>query len=383
MQSENSSKSYSRTHPFMAKVKERLVLNKPGSKKCTFHIVLDLTGSGIDYEAGDSIGVIPTNHPDVVEKMSTILNTPANQQILHKRSEQERTVGDLLSTYCDLNKVTKPLIRWVCEQCPNSTLEELLATDQRANLKAFCEKHHVWDFLEEYLTACSDPTEVINLLSPLLPRLYSIASSRHTVGQEVHLTVAHVNYQTNGKKRLGVCSDFLFDRSPVNELTVPVYLNRTKDFRLPADKNLPIIMIGPGTGIAPFRAFMQERIAQKATGEHWLFFGDWNRATDFYYEEFWKELEANGTLRLDLAFSRDQPNKIYVQDRMLEASADLWRWIEKGAVIYLCGDALKMAKDVDAALHQIVEKKGGMSSKDAQQFVKQLRKDQRYLRDIY
>jgi sulfite reductase (NADPH) flavoprotein alpha-component len=214
--------------------------------------------------------------------------------------------------------------------------------------------------------------------------LYSIASSKKYVGDELHLTVARVRYTIDGREKRGICSHFLCDLAAENVPTVPVYLQQTRDFRLPIDDKVPIIMIGPGTGVAPFRAFMQERISKNAhSGKNWLFFGERNRATDFFYEEYWTELVSSGILRLDTAFSRDQQEKVYVQNRMWDAKEEFWKWLQDGAIIYVCGDASHMAKDVDLCLHKIVESEGKLDATGARDYVKVLRHEKRYIRDVY
>jgi sulfite reductase (NADPH) flavoprotein alpha-component len=220
------------------------------------------------------------------------------------------------------------------------------------------------------------------VLRKLQPRLYSIASSPKAFPEDIHLTVAVVRYELHGRKRQGVCSTYLADR--VNGGTMPVFIHSAKHFRQPEDPSVPVIMVGPGTGIAPFRAFLQEREVLGAPGKTWLFFGDRNRATDFLYEEEINAWRGKGVLhRLDTAFSRDQPEKIYVQQRMMENAAELWRWLEDGSYFYVCGDASRMAKDVDEALHRIVEQAGGKSKEEAAAYVEELKKTKRYRKDVY
>jgi sulfite reductase (NADPH) flavoprotein alpha-component len=227
------------------------------------------------------------------------------------------------------------------------------------------------------------PAEFTTLLPKLQPRLYSISSSPKAHPGEVHLTVAIVRYEGNGRPCKGVCSTFLAERAGEN-VPVPVFVQTSHGFRLPADAATPIIMIGPGTGIAPFRAFLEERRAVGATGKNWLFFGDQKRATDFLYADELEKFRRDGHLaRLDTAFSRDQAEKIYVQQRMLEAAAEFWSWLEAGAHVYVCGDAKRMAADVDAALHQVIQKAGAKSPEQAADYVQKLRHEKRYQRDVY
>jgi sulfite reductase (NADPH) flavoprotein alpha-component len=281
--------------------------------------------------------------------------------------------------------MTKKLISEVAARQTNAQkkakLEHLLSDDRRENLKNYLAVHEVWDLLEGNPEVTFSPQELCNLLLPLLPRFYSVASAPKVVGEEVHLTVAFFEYESEGEKRRGVCTHYLCNLVPMYESVVPVYVQPSNGFTLPSDPNVPIIMIGPGTGVAPYRGFMQERM--HFSSRNWLFFGEWNRSYDFFYEDFWRELEFKKKLRMDLAFSRDQAHKIYVQHRMLEHAEEFFRWLEDGAYVYVCGDKKRMAPDVDAALHQIVKTCGNMDEAGAKAYVKKLRTDKRYLRDVY
>jgi sulfite reductase (NADPH) flavoprotein alpha-component len=264
-----------------------------------------------------------------------------------------------------------------------SRLEGLLANNTASELEHFLANHEFPDLLAEFPSAPVSPQELVALMRKLMPRLYSIASSPRVHGDEIHLTVAIVRYETNGRQRGGVCTTFLADRVQLGETSVPVFVSHSH-FGLPEARDADLIMVGPGTGIAPFRAFLQDRRATGATGRNWLFFGDQRRAGDFLYADEFEEFQREGLLtRLDLAFSRDQAHKIYVQDRMHEAGAELWEWLQKGAYFYVCGDAKRMAKDVDLELHAIAREHGGMDEAAAVAWVKQLKKDRRYKRDVY
>ncbi len=358
----------SRKNPFMASLKERHKLNKEGSGKCTIHVVLDLEGSDIDYRPGDSIGIFPQNHPDLVDKTLRGLRA-TGEEIVMDRNDEEISLRDFLTGKANIQSGTKKLLKALDPDSP-------LLEDKPA-LKEYLANRELWDLLLDYPGHNLESSDLPRLLLGLLPRLYSIASSTRHVGNEVHLTIATLNYSTNSHTRHGICSDYLWHQLPLNEPLIATYLQPTKDFLLPEDDAAPIIMIGPGTGIAPFRAFMQERKARGATGKNWLFFGEWNRTTDFYYESEWDSFPA---LEVTTAFSRDQAHKVYVQDRLREEATKIWSWIADGAIIYVCGDKDKMAKDVDAALHDIAEQEGHV---DAKVFLKQLRKEGRYLRDVY
>ena len=245
------------------------------------------------------------------------------------------------------------------------------------------ESRELWDFLIENQEGLPSPQEICNRLRGLIPRLYSIASSMKSVGEEIHLTIAKVIYQTNGFTRRGIATNYLCNLAALNDLSVPIYIQKTNDFRLPENPNTPLIMVGPGTGIAPFRAFMQERATTEASGKNWLFFGEWNKNFDFFYEDYWTKLQKQQFLKLSIAFSRDQERKVYVQHKMEENASEFWQWLEQGAHFYVCGDSTYMAKDVDQTLHKIVEQEGKMDSGAAKAYVKQMKADKRYLRDVY
>ncbi|MEY3584318.1 MAG: hypothetical protein RJA48_1401, partial [Verrucomicrobiota bacterium] len=249
--------------------------------------------------------------------------------------------------------------------------------------KAWMEQREFLDLFEEHPSAKLGAQEFIELLRKLMPRLYSISSAPSKYPDEIHLTVAVVRYETNGRAREGVCSTYLSERTQLNEPEVPVFV-ADSHFGLPADDSIPVIMVGPGTGVAPFRSFVMDRATRGAKGKNWLFFGDQRKDSDFLYADEWAAYLQSGVLtRLDLAFSRDQAAKIYVQDRMRENAAELWQWLQAGAYFYVCGDAKRMAKDVDAALHAIVAEQGGLTPEAAVDWVKQFKKDGRYQRDVY
>ena len=262
-------------------------------------------------------------------------------------------------------------------------LNGLLDPEAKEVLTAFLADHEYADLLAEFPSAQLTAQELVDHMRKLMPRLYSIASSPQVFPQEIHLTVAIVRYETNKRERVGVCSTFMSDRVTVGQTPVPVFVSNSH-FGPPEDGARDCIMIGPGTGIAPFRAFIQDRIASEAKGRNWVFFGDQKKATDYLYEEEWEDYKAKGQVdRLDLAWSRDQAEKIYVQDKMRDNAAELWAWLDGGANFYVCGDAKRMAKDVDAALHEIIAEHGKMDSDAAIAYVKQLKKDKRYQRDVY
>eukprot|EP00667_Euglena_gracilis_P008432 EG_transcript_8539 len=379
-----STSPHSKTNPFTARLTSRNRLTKPGSKKNTQHFVIDLKGSGLKYECGDSLGVFPTNDPLLVARTLDALRCLPSVVL----AGQAEPLRDVLARKLNISRAPGSLAKWVLQQnaahvATNSSLQALQAVaEDTSKLSKYLENFEVWDFLQKHNHVALDPSEAVAKLGALLPRLYSISSAQAKVGDEVHLSIAAVEYTTSGIQRYGVCTNYLCNLVPLSNKTIPIYV-QSSDFKPPTDPNKPVIMIGPGTGVAPFRAFLQEREVTGAKGRNWLFFGEWNRATDFFYEDYWKELEAKGILRIDAAFSRDQGEKVYVQHLMLRNGAEFWRWLEDGAAVYVCGDAARMAKDVDKALHAIIEAHGKKTPKEAREYVKRLRQAHRYQRDIY
>ena len=379
--------AYTKDNPLPAKLLENRVLNKDGSSKDTRHLVIDIAGSSMTYKAGDSLGVCAANRPQLVEEIIELLGATGNEPVLPPRLTAAVSLREALATKLSLAGPSKKILEAFAAKTTEATekaqLTGLLAPGAEELRETFLGQREYIDLLEEFPGVKLTPQEFVDQLRRLMPRLYSIASSPVLHPGQVHLTVAPVRYESNGRRRYGVCSTFLADRVTRRKTPIPVFVAESH-FGLPADLTKDIIMIGPGTGIAPFRAFVQERVATSAPGRNWLFFGDQHQATDYLYGDEWKRLQAEGRMaRVDLAFSRDQAQKIYVQDRMREAAAELWTWIKGGAYFYVCGDAHRMAKDVDAALHQIVAAQGGLEATQAADYVKQMRKDRRYQRDVY
>jgi sulfite reductase (NADPH) flavoprotein alpha-component len=328
-------------------MKERLLLTGPASTKKTYHVVLDIDGSDLTFQVGDSIGVLPTNDIGTVDQIIHRLKATGREEI------GPYTFRDYLLHKANISKVS---------------FHKLFPVEKTSVPLLELVKHHQ-----------PHPAELCKILLPLMPRFYSIASSPKVFPNEIHLTVASASYVVNGHTYLGVGSHFLIAQAT----EVPMYIQSSHHFTLPKDPSTSIILIGPGTGIAPFRAFLQERLATQAPGRNWIFFGERNRASDFYYSDFWLGLEKQGRIRLDLAFSRDQADKVYVQHKMLEEKKSLWSWIQEGASIYVCGDAKEMARDVDATLQQIAREEGGMIEEEARKYIRQLRLEKRYLLDVY
>lgn len=355
---------HGKANPFPAPLLAVRKLNGEGSAKEVNHVELSLEGSGLAYEAGDALGVIPQNCPDLVNEVLTELGCDGEEAI--PTSSGELPLRIALQQHFDLGK-------------PPAALLEALKLTPRPD---------ILDVLDALRAGTRDPqasaTALVALFRKLQPRLYSISSSPKAHPGQVHLTVGAVRFEANGRPRKGVCSTFLAERCLAGATTVPVFVHHNNAFRLPADGSKPVIMVGPGTGIAPFRAFLEERRASGAKGRNWLFFGDQREATDYLYRDELVALKNDGLLtRLDLAWSRDQQGKVYVQQRMRENAAELFAWLEAGAHFYVCGDASRMAKDVDVALHDLVVSAGGRTADEAAAYVQALKAAKRYQRDVY
>jgi sulfite reductase (NADPH) flavoprotein alpha-component len=371
---------YGREHPFLAQVTVDRLLTAPGSAKETRHFEISLEGSNLQYTAGDALGIVPCNSPELVEDILRVLNCDGEEAVLSPDGAEVSLHKALLEFY-EITKIPAGLLRCVAERSADPTLRELLEPAAANQLKTFVSQREIVDLLVEHSSAKINATDFVSHLKKLAPRLYSIASSPAAHGNLVHLTISIVRYESNGRKRKGVCSTFLADRA---HQKVGTFVHRSPHFRLPEDRTKPVIMVGPGTGIAPFRGFLYEREAIGATGHNWLFFGDQKESTDFLYQEELIRFKKNGVLtRFNTAFSRDQPEKIYVQQRMLENASELWEWLERGAHFYVCGDGQRMAKDVDAALRTIVEQAGQKSAEEADGYIKKLKAEHRYQRDVY
>jgi len=372
--------TFNKSNPFPARLLKKVLLNKPGSSKEVWHHELSLAGSGLAYEVGDALGVMPANCPMLVKSVLSALC--AGDDEIVEVGEFKMPVREAFAHHLDICKPSQDLLEAVARRVPGSELAALLAPEKRDDLKNWLWGRDVLDVIKLLETPLI-MAELVPLLRKLVPRLYSISSSPKAHPDEVHLTVSAVRYENLGRARKGVASTFLADQAQDPD-TVKVFVQASPGFKLPADGNVPIILVGPGTGIAPFRAFLEERQILGAKGKNWLFFGDQKRASDFLYEEQLCTWQRDGHLsRLDLAFSRDQSGKIYVQHRMLENAPELWSWLEAGAHFYVCGDATRMTKDVDAALHRIIETCGGKSAEDAKAYVAKLKSERRYQRDVY
>jgi sulfite reductase (NADPH) flavoprotein alpha-component len=371
---------YHKKNPFPAPLLKNLRLSRDGSAKDVRHFEIGLAGSGLAYEVGDALGVYASNCPQYVTELLGALGLDGEEAVNAAGSEMPLRLA--LTNHFDITKPSSEMLAAAAKRSPGSDLAALVAPERKDDLKKWLYGRELIDLLGN-LAQPFNATEFAALLKKLAPRLYSISSSLKAHPEEVHLTVGAVRYEMHGRVRKGVASTFLADR--VGEIgRAPVFVQPSHGFKPPGHGDTAMIMVGPGTGIAPFRAFLEERQAVAAKGKNWLFFGDQKRASDYLYEDSLEAWKRDGFLtRLDLAFSRDQAEKVYVQTRMIEAAAELWAWLEEGAHFYVCGDASRMAKDVDAALHQIIESAGGKSADEAKAYVTKLKSDKRYQRDVY
>jgi sulfite reductase (NADPH) flavoprotein alpha-component len=375
----STSSAYSRKNPFPAVLLENIVLNGRGSIKETHHLELSLEGSGLSYEPGDALGIYPTNAPDVVDDLLQALHFKGDEQITV--DGKENILYDAFFHHYEVTIITRPMMQKYAVLAANKKLDQLLDDNHKKELNDYLYGREIVDLIADFPTENLSPQAFVDCLRKLPPRLYSIASSLKQHPDEVHLTVAAVRYQSYGRDRKGVGSTFLADRIG-EDMIIPVYIDRNNNFKLPADPSTPIIMIGPGTGIAPFRAFVEEREAVGAMGKSWLFFGDQHFETDFLYQTEWLRYLKNGVLtRMNVAFSRDQEQKIYVQHLMAEHGKELYAWLQEGAHLYVCGDEKRMAHDVNEALLKIVASEIGLDN--AKDYVANLQKEKRYQRDVY
>lgn len=370
---------YDRKHPFSAPLLENQLLSGRGSSKQVRHIEISLEGSGLQYQPGDALGIYPQNDAVLVRLLIDALGFDAETMV--DLDEQSETLTNALMHHREITVLTRPLVEKWAELAQSTELSKLM--ESKTAVSEWIRGRDVLDLVESYPLPDIDANGFIKLLRKLPPRLYSIASSQAAVDEEVHITVATVRYNAHNRERAGVASSWLADRL-AEDATIPVYIDPNKNFKLPADDDTPIIMIGPGTGVAPFRSFMQEREERGARGPNWLFFGDQHFLTDFLYQTEWLSWRKSGLLtHLDVAFSRDQSEKIYVQHRIREKSIEIWNWLQDGATIYVCGDADNMAPDVNEALLDIISEHGQKSRDDATEYLRQLTRDKRYQRDVY
>ncbi len=370
---------WSRKNPFLAKISENTLLSGKNSNKEIRHYEIDLEGSDLSYEVGDSINIFPVNNENLVNEMLDKLKLDGNTIVEGK----EKSFYELLKFDLDISTPSKDLLNLVEKYYKNEYFSNILINSDKNKLDSFLYGKDVLDILNIEKNVEIKSQSVIDCLRPLQHRAYSIASSPKSKNNKVQITVSTLRWDLYNRNHEGVCSTFLADRLKKDE-NVKVFITPNKSFRLPNDHSVPIIMVGPGTGVAPFKAFLEERKMVKATGLNWLFFGDQTRKEDYIYKSFFSKMIENGILtKLDLAFSRDQDEKVYVQSKMLDNGKSIYEWLEKGAYFYVCGDASKMAKDVETALLKIIEKHRNCSLDDANGYLVDLKRNKRYQRDVY
>jgi sulfite reductase (NADPH) flavoprotein alpha-component len=374
--------AFTRDNPMFAPLVEKKLLNQSASSKVTLHVAFSIAEAQFTYEAGDACGVIPSNDLNLVAEIMQRAGFNGNEKVNWGKNGAT-TLHDALSRHLQITRLSRKIVSEYAKRGRCAKLLDLLSPDHQAQLESYVYDRGLIDLLVEYPGVVEDASDLVSMLPRLTPRLYSISSSPAAHAGEIHTAVAVVRYRSHERERGGVCSTLFADRVTVSD-RLPIYIQPNKKFRLPADPDASVIMIGPGTGVAPFRGFLHERRAKGAKGRNWLFFGERSAATDYLYRDELESMHGDGHLtRLDTAFSRDQERKLYVQDRMLERAQDFWAWLEDGASVYVCGDASRMAKDVHVALHTIVANQGCMSSEGAEDYLQSLKDQHRYHRDVY
>lgn len=374
--------TYSRNCPFAATVTVNRLLTGPASEKETRHIEMSLDGSGIQYLPGDSVGVLPENRCDLVEEMLWLLHFRGDEPV----TDFYGSALDLraaLTSWLMIGKLSGSTVRSWAKLTGNAELAELVLPENKNKLGDYLWGREFRDLLEQFPMTLDDPQQLFKILPRLAPRLYSISSSQALHPATVHLSVRVVRYETHNRQRLGVCSGEIGERTPPGT-SLPIFIHSNQLFRMPADPDAPVIMVGPGTGLAPFRAYLQHKEAGSGRWPMWLFFGEQRQSQDFLYrDEMQAWLEGGVLQRLDTAFSRDQREKIYVQDRIREQSEQLWTWLEQGAYFYVCGDSKRMAPDVESAVLAAIAVHSGKGAEYASDYLVQMKKQKRYLRDVY
>lgn len=376
--------SYNFKNPYLAEVKEKKELSHPLSLKKTYELILDIKGSGLSFQPGDCAVIFPQNDPEIVQDCLSFLKAKPKDTYFDPRSKTSYSVKEFLTYKANLSKVTIKMLKlFYLNQKKAKQKEKLDALlENEEALKTFLHNHHFIDLADEFELGHLSFEDFLPEFLPLMPRFYSISSSLNYHPDEIHLTVSYLTYKTaNGKKHHGVTTHFLTQLAK-EKTQVPLYIQPNPHFRLP-EQEKPIIMVGVGTGIAPFISFLEERKALQSKAPSWLFFGERNQEYDFFYKDFLTRLEKDKKLKLTTAFSRDQEKKIYVQHRLLQNLEEIWSWLENKAVLYVCGDAKHMAKDVEEAFKTIIMQKKKLSEPDACLFLKNLREEKRYLKDVY
>ncbi|MFP5228496.1 MAG: sulfite reductase flavoprotein subunit alpha [Acidobacteriota bacterium] len=372
--------AWSRNNPYTATVLENRLLTGPGSEKETRHIELDLGDSGMEYLPGDSAGILPLNACDAVDLVLERLQLTGQEPVTDFYGKP-LDLRQALSSWLMIGKLSGTTLKAWAKHTGNPELSEIAGNKEK--LDAYLWGREFLDLLEKYPATVADPQQLFKILPRLAPRLYSISSSQALLGNQIDLSIRVVKYESHGRARFGVCSTHVGERTPKGG-QLPIFIHSNQLFRLPADPDVRVIMVGPGTGVAPFRAYLQHKQAGQGRWPMWLFFGDQRYAQDFLYREDFEHWLENGVLdRLDTAFSRDQAHKIYVQDRIRENSAELWRWLDEGAYFYVCGDSKRMAPDVEKALLEAIATHSGKGPDYANEFLAEMKKQKRYLRDVY
>ncbi len=373
---------YTRNNPYHSEVLVNELLTGAGSEKETRHVELALE-DGMVYTPGDAVGILPENRRQAVDAVLAALGWTGSERVLdHYKVEID--LDEALRTRLAIGKLTRGSVTQLAKLAPDvEALKVMTGAEGKARAEEYCWGREFVDLATDFPRVITQPQQLFQVLARLTPRMYSISSSQAMHPENVQTTVRVVRYESHGRDRQGLCSGHLGERSPEGS-TMPIFLHANAQFRLPEDTNAPVIMVGPGTGIAPFRSFLEERMATGQAGDNWLFFGEQRRALDFLYEEQLTAMHKDGVLtRLDTAFSRDQAKKIYVQDRMQEHAAELFAWLERGAYFYVCGDATRMAKDVELALLDSIAKGSDGTLDQAAEYLAQMKKDKRYQRDVY
>ena len=380
-----SNQLYSRKNPACISISERILLTKPESTKKTFHLSLDIHNTTIRFKPGDAIAIYPQNDPSIAMEIIQFLQQDPQQKICYARNNKTLSLYEFLVKEVNIARLTSSMLKTFCEYTQNAQqkqqLEHLLQSKEL--LTSFLTQNDLIDFLKIYDATKIPIEKFCQQLSPILPRFYSIASSQLANPHRLDLTIVLVQFKKNDRIQYGVGSHFLCNLAKLKETKLTAYIQPTTDFTIPEDPIAPVIMVGPGTGVAPFRAFVQERLVKGHTGKNWLFFGERNRKHDFLYQDFWENLVATKKLDLDLAFSRDQEDKLYVQHKLFTQAGKIWQWLEEGAYFYLCGDAKQMAKDVEKTIEQIIASQGNMNQEEASNYLKTLKKQKRYVKEVY
>ena len=373
---------YTRNNPYLSTVIENYLLTAPGSEKETRHVELSLE-EGMTYTPGDAVGIIPENRRGAVDEVLEAMRFTGSERVLD-HYKVEISLDEALRTRLGIGKLARGSVNQFAKLAPgHEGLKVLIGPENKARAEEYCWGREFVDLVKDFPGVITESQQLFHILQRLTPRMYSIASSQALHPDNVQTTVRVVRYEAHGRERQGLASGHMGDRAPVGS-TFPIFLHANGNFRLPEDTSAPVIMVGPGTGVAPFRAFLEERQATRQVGDNWLIFGEQRRSLDFLYREQFEAMHRDGLLtRFDTAFSRDQAKKVYVQDRMQEHAADLFAWLERGAYFYVCGDATRMAKDVELSLLDAIARGSNGTLDHANEYLAEMRKQKRYQRDIY